>query len=914
MYLYHGTDMESAKNIAKYGVDMKKSHKGYFGIGFYTATNENLAKSNYADFADDEGEPGTVLKFKLNSNAKILDLDKPKDFEEYKNAKWKGVPITDLRHLDNFNEIMVDLGFDGLRDEGSFGGIVIYNPKSIKLVEELKFASKSIALQYLADFTGQRVKIAENSKYPKAGSIVDGLKVRSEIPNTGSISATFTDYSELSGIREVPMSEFDGPKSVFYAANDFERSRNLAKKIKESGEINPLIIAVDKDGPYILEGVHRYVALYYLEKKSFPALVVIDEDENNSITASDKTSKYHGNIDILKKEAEKYNNGEELLKDGGFSIEALDRTAFGFANEDIKELDPEDLNIQWNGDYENVLLEVKDSGLSDEEWSKKVSLSTPIEVVYKDGKFYIDDGHHRYFAAKTLGKKLKVNLRIEEKPIPKIVGTKNYNYDEFHRSFFALVKNADIRDVTSLKRYLKNKPFHIYDHAHEFDSYSNKHQIMEKANVEESSWNKAMEESDWDELEDLSDKLSKAMSEKDQEDFIYHLHQQDSAEAPSWAHMDLESFVLPGNTWLVHFSDDADSIKQEGFTYGVDQMDKLGLTTYFGKSAKEHGGYNFAFLADSRDASSAANGGKYGSDAVLFRATGLKVYHHGDQETQIIFYGKDVNPNDIVLLSKDGGDWQVVGGERGFVFESENFSDIVNWVEKNYSQYAKVLRKASKTISIFEAVDEETLNDPREQIYHLIDLEEERNFVYDVKSMNADKAKSTLKTMNEDSTVFQAYKDFATDDQKELVSHKKRLFDRDRIIVTSRNKVVDGNHHVIAAIELGKPILYIDLQDPIEKKTASSVMEVYRGEFSGNKGGKYWSTDKEWAAQFTQTGRIEEVQTRRIREQDIFSSDPLPYAGDPEEIEEAIKEAKKKGFKYVRLDEGRNEPDSIYIF
>ena len=657
MYLYHGTDIESAKNIAKYGVDIKKSHKGYFGIGFYTATNENLAKSNYADFADDEGEPGTVLKFKLNSNAKILDLDKPKDFEEYKNAKWKGVPITDLRHLDNFNEIMVDLGFDGLRDEGSFGGIVVYNPKSIKLVEELKFASKNIALQYLADFTGQKVKIAENCKYPKAGSTVDGLKVRSEIPNTESISATFTDYSELPGIREISMSKFGGPKSVFYATNDFEKSRNLAEKIKESGEINPLIIAVDKDGSYILEGAHRFVALHYLDKKSFPALVVIDEDEGNNKTASDETSKYHGDIEVLKKEAEKYKSGEELLRSGGFSIEALDRAAFGFANEDIKELDPKDLNIQWTGDYENVKSEVENSGLSDKEWSKKISLDTPIEVVYKDGKFYIDDGHHRYFAAKTLGKKLKVNLRIEEKPIPKIVGKKNYDYDEFHRSFFA-----------------------------------------------------------------------------------------------------------------------------------------------------------------------------------------------------------------------------------------------------------------SALVSLLDVVDEDTLNNEREEIYHLVDPEEEERYVYKVQKISAKNAKRKFKTMKKDMTVFESFINYATENQKEIVKDKMKNFDANRVIITTSGSVVDGNHHTIAAIELDKPIKYIDLRKPIEKKMASSMMEVYRGEFSGNKDGKYWSTDREWAAQFTQTGRIEEVKSRKIKEQDIFSPDILPYAGDPNEIDEAVKEAKRKGFKYVRLNEGRNEPDSIYIF
>lgn len=161
MYLYHGTDQKSAKDIHKRGVDMSKSHKGYFGRGFYTATKESDAKENYADFAGNGN--GIVLKFSLSPSAKILDLDKPEDFEQYKNLKWRGVFVEQLRGQDNFDEIMRGLGVDGIRDEGSFGGIVIYNPKVICLVDEMKFASLDKAIQYLSDLTGKRILVA--SKY-----------------------------------------------------------------------------------------------------------------------------------------------------------------------------------------------------------------------------------------------------------------------------------------------------------------------------------------------------------------------------------------------------------------------------------------------------------------------------------------------------------------------------------------------------------------------------------------------------------------------------------------------------------------------------------------------------------------------------------------------------------------------------
>lgn len=109
-------------------------------------------------------------------------------------------------------------------------------------------------------------------EYPMASDSVSGLKVRDHIPNTDSIGATFNNPKVMPGIREVPFSDFDAP------ADKSPRSRDLAGQIKQSGEINPLIVAIDKDGPYILEGAHRYDALKMNGHETFPAKVVIDGD------------------------------------------------------------------------------------------------------------------------------------------------------------------------------------------------------------------------------------------------------------------------------------------------------------------------------------------------------------------------------------------------------------------------------------------------------------------------------------------------------------------------------------------------------------------------------------------------------------------------------------------------------------
>ena len=117
------------------------------------------------------------------------------------------------------------------------------------------------------------------SLFPNVGSTVDGLSVLEDIPNTSSISATFTNYEVISGVKELRMSLFGGPESVFYARDDFDRSKRLAEEIRQSGQIKPLIVVVDEEGPYLLEGAHRFVALHILGKKSFPALIVIDKDD-----------------------------------------------------------------------------------------------------------------------------------------------------------------------------------------------------------------------------------------------------------------------------------------------------------------------------------------------------------------------------------------------------------------------------------------------------------------------------------------------------------------------------------------------------------------------------------------------------------------------------------------------------------
>jgi hypothetical protein len=137
-------------------------------------------------------------------------------------------------------------------------------------------------MSHSADWVARNCRLAgagPDALFPRAGPVVGGLAVLPDVPNLSSIGSSFDEgeYRVLPGVREVSMSHFGGPRTVFYAADDLARSHALAGQIRASGEIKPLIIAVDDKGPYILEGAHRYVALCELGAKSFPAVVVVEE-------------------------------------------------------------------------------------------------------------------------------------------------------------------------------------------------------------------------------------------------------------------------------------------------------------------------------------------------------------------------------------------------------------------------------------------------------------------------------------------------------------------------------------------------------------------------------------------------------------------------------------------------------------
>lgn len=127
----------------------------------------------------------------------------------------------------------------------------------------------------------------------------------------------------------------------------------------------------------------------------------------------------------------------------------------------------------------------------------------------------------------------------------------------------------------------------------------------------------------------------------------------------------------------------------------------------------------------------------------------------------------------------------------------------------------------------------------------------------------------------------------------------------------------DGGHRLLAAIDRGDSSIkaLVPADKDLNPAAPEQYETVHRGEGpTSQKDGNFWSPDREWARQFTHSGQDHEIKTGRIKMSDIYEPDSLPYGGDPDQMDAAIKEAKAKGFKAVRVDEGKNEPKSVYTF
>jgi hypothetical protein len=168
-----------------------------------------------------------------------------------------------------------------------------------------------------------------------------------------------------------------------------------------------------------------------------------------------------------------------------------------------------------------------------------------------------------------------------------------------------------------------------------------------------------------------------------------HFYRRD--RGPSWLYMDYPKQIH--NEWLIHFSDNANQVSWRGFKHGTCEFENLAYSNA-GEIDGKWEGYDFAYtLYDASRYAFDRSRPKYGREAVIFRASGVKLWHHGDQEEQVIFYGPSAK--DIIYLRYDNetGDWYIASrfDPSKVLYHDENIDKVIDWVLYNYDQYRKHL-------------------------------------------------------------------------------------------------------------------------------------------------------------------------------------------------------------------------------
>ena len=205
----------------------------------------------------------------------------------------------------------------------------------------------------------------------------------------------------------------------------------------------------------------------------------------------------------------------------------------------------------------------------------------------------------------------------------------------------------------------------------------------------------ALEEDDYERAEDVINTIAK--SHPDAMEKYHHSNSEMAqySDAPSYLHMSFQEIIK--NQWLIHFTDASYDIASEGFTQGVDDFATLGLTTHMSDAMKSYGGYNFAYRIDDYTSygkvsgyGSHGSGWKYGTECVVFRASGILVDHFGDQEPQVIFFGNTAH--DIIPITNSYDKWQVRSVKTMEpLFSDDKLETVVAWVIDNFEQYRKHL-------------------------------------------------------------------------------------------------------------------------------------------------------------------------------------------------------------------------------
>jgi len=195
-------------------------------------------------------------------------------------------------------------------------------------------------------------------------------------------------------------------------------------------------------------------------------------------------------------------------------------------------------------------------------------------------------------------------------------------------------------------------------------------------------------------LDGDEDLLERVASDLDVYATLNNISMTEPGDAPLWS---LARFIsIHGPGWLVHCSDESFC----SFERGVEDIGKLGLTTYLPMYYKERPGYNVAFELDGFERYGMSRGRcKYGNKVYLVHVPKYAdIWNYADEEPQAVFWGQYAEV--VVSVYVDGGDyivsdpWYDVNEERYLEAhpdsdddleeerEFENLEEAVDWLEE----------------------------------------------------------------------------------------------------------------------------------------------------------------------------------------------------------------------------------------
>jgi len=380
--LFHGTTAGNA--IREYGFQKKWTH----------LTDSKEIADSYQGWV--RGDSPDTLKVSFSpKNPKYFDAGGMKYTDHKENLAYKINKAAGEAEKAGHDALVITNirdHYDSSVKTAPHTSVIVFDPTEITLVSSRSVPKPTEPVRApQVKEPWQMTREERSNKYPTAKGTVDGRIVREDIPNMGSIASSLDDYVELPGIREVPMSDFTGLTGRHYSVKGTERIRALAEQIKSSGELNPLIVVLDKEGAYVLEGGTRIEALYSLGAKSIPAKVVIDKGD---IAEAVKQALKDGKPVPAQVLADYPDLAAKYGKGAPNPVYEPGKKYY----QDIPEVTRISPQRLLNGSDGTEVSRVSDAV------ARSMKFDEPIEAtIFKGGDVIVSDGHHRRAAARQLG-------------------------------------------------------------------------------------------------------------------------------------------------------------------------------------------------------------------------------------------------------------------------------------------------------------------------------------------------------------------------------------------------------------------------------------------------------------------------------------------------------------------------------